>query len=366
MIFFENTTVQERIRNLFANALQRERLAHAYIFYGQEGAGKEAFALELAKALNCESHESRPCQTCPSCQKISRMQHPDIRYLFAMSKQMTNEEVSAMLKLKASNPYIGLPVSGHKNISIDQIRELKNEAKYAPYEARKRMFIIYGADYFSREAANSFLKLLEEPPENLIIILIAEDFQSMLDTIRSRCQPVYFPGFTDNEVTAIVQKYAGGQEDLIPKIRMARSNVKKVLEMLDSDYEEKRTLIQSFIKSVTVDQFLNVSQQVDAMTQRRDKNYILELLDLLLLWMRDTVHYQILKDSQDLINLDKAETIEKFAEFSRQADMENIIRLIEEAGRDIRRNAHPALTLICLAVDLHDELAKLAPHKEVA
>jgi DNA polymerase-3 subunit delta' len=346
--------------------LQRGRLAHAYIFYGQEGAGKEAFALELAKALNCESNESRPCQTCPSCQKISRMQHPDVRYIFAMSKQMTSDEISAILKLKASNPYIGLPISGHKNISIDQIRELKNEAKYAPYEAQKRIFIIYGADYFSREAANSFLKLLEEPPQDLIIILIADDFQNLLDTIRSRCQPVYFPAFEDAEVTAIARQYSDHQEDIVPQIRIARNNVKKVFEMLGSDYDEKRQLVYSFIKSAAADQALNVSQQVELMTQKRDKNYVLELLDLLILWMRDAVHFQTLNDRQDFVNIDAADSIEKFAVYYKNAAMAELVRLIEQAGRDIQRNAHPALTLICLAIDLHDELVKSALHKDVA
>ncbi len=366
MDLFGQSFVQNRIKTIFSQSISSDRLAHAYIFYGSEGSGKEAFAFELAKALNCSSSEQRPCGLCPSCIKISHLSHPDVKFIFAVSKQISSDEISQFLKIKTANPYSALPITGHKNIPIDTIRELKNEAKYAPYEAGKRFFIISGAEYFSREAANSFLKLLEEPPDDLMIILITDDYHALLDTIRSRCQPVHFPQFNDEEIGQIIQRYSPTEKDIAPLIRIARNNVKKIFELLDSDYDEKRQLIYGFIKSVAADNILPISQTIDQMTQKRDKNYVVELLDLLILWLRDALHYLILKDRQELINLDYAESIEKFSLFFQNSNLEKLIAIVEQAMLDLEGNAHPALTLMNLAIEMKNELKPLAPGKETA
>lgn len=365
MNLFGQSFAQNRIKTIFSQSITSDRLAHAYIFYGSEGSGKEAFAFELAKALNCSSSEQQPCNNCPPCLKINHLNHPDVKYIFAVSKQTSTDEMTQFYKIKAANPYLVLPITGHRNLSIEIIRELKNEAKYAPYEAAKRFFIISGAEYFSREAANSFLKLLEEPPDNLIIILITDDYHALLDTIRSRCQPIYFPQFSDEQIQQILERFSPTDKDVVPLIRIARNNVKKIFEMLDSDYNEKRQLIYGFIKSVAADNILPISQTVDQITQKRDKNYVVELLDLLILWLRDALHNLILKDRNDLINIDYAESIEKFSIFFQNSNLEKLIEIVEQTMFDLQRNAHPALTLMNLAIQMKNELKPLAPEKEI-
>ena len=97
MNLFSNSVVQERVKNSFTQSISNNRLAHAYLFHGIEGCGKAAFAFELAKVLNCSSNEERPCNQCPSCIKINHRQHPDIRYIFPVSKQ-TNPEIESKLE----------------------------------------------------------------------------------------------------------------------------------------------------------------------------------------------------------------------------------------------------------------------------
>ena len=81
MNYFSKFGIQQKARNHFRNSLLNNRLAHAYLFYGPEGTGKDAFALELAKTLNCKDGETRPCYTCPSCQKIAHFNHPDVHFI---------------------------------------------------------------------------------------------------------------------------------------------------------------------------------------------------------------------------------------------------------------------------------------------
>lgn len=364
MGLFEFSTIQPRVKDFFIQSLKNDRLAHAYILYGREGRGKEAFAFELAKVLNCSGVEHKPCNECPSCVKINSFNHPDVKYIFPAPAKTAAKNLTEILHQKMQNPFLPIDIPGHKNISIDMIRELKNEAKYAPFEATKRVFIIYGADYFSREAANSFLKLLEEPPDNLLLLLITDNYYSLLGTIRSRCQAVYFPEFGTNEISSILERFEVTDADIDSLIRISQFNIKKIFRILHSDYQQKRELVYQFLKAVAADNYFSISELIDEITSRRDKNHILELLDLLILWLRDALHFLVIKNSDDFINRDYEEAIQKFAEFFCETNFENVIRLVENTYYQIQHNAHPALSLTNLSVEMHKLLVKKKPIKE--
>ncbi len=360
-----HTVVQERVRTFFSQSIERRRLAHAYIFYGPEGTGKTAFAIELAKHINCESSEEKPCHTCPSCVKIQHFNHPDIRYIFPRSSQMNYKEINALIRDRARNPYKAFHIAGHKNIAIESIRELKNEAKYATNEAARRVFIIEQAEYFSREAANSFLKLLEEPPSNLLIILTTEDINALLETIRSRCQPVYFPLFSDDQVHQIISQYETVESDILPLIRIARNNVKRVFQMMHKDHSAQRDLAYRYLRAVAGGDVIKISEIIDEMTRKRDKNFVLEILELIVLWLRDAVHHNILEDQAELINIDYSDSIRKFAEYYAGSPFDLLIERVERTYREIEHNAHPALSLTNLALDTKDLLMRKTNVEEV-
>ena len=356
MEFFTQGIIQDRVRTFFTKGIENNRLAHAYLFYGEAGRGKAAFAFELAKALNCDNADTIPCNECPSCVKFNNLSHPDLQYIFPVSKQTKTETITDLLKQKAKNPYSSVDIEGHKNIPIEKIREFKNEAKYAPNEARKRFFIIDGSEYFSREAANSFLKLLEEPPQDLMIILITNDRNALLDTIRSRCKPVFFPAFSEGEIKSIVHKYHPVDFDLVPIIKIAQNNLLKIFQLITSDSDEKREHILKYLRALASNQMLELANVIDFLCQKRDKNYIIEFLDLLILWLRDAYYHQLMNNECDYINVDFKEPIEKFANFYMNVNINLIIELIEQAIRDTERNAHPSLTLTNLALQINEQL----------
>ncbi len=362
MNYFENSFVQDRVKNFFINSINSNRLAHAYLFYGEDGTGKEAFAFELARALNCTSEDSRPCGQCPSCIKINHLNHPDIKFIFPFANQKTpektNEQIAKIIADKRKNLYRDSEFTGHKNIPIDAIRELKIESKYAPYEASKKIYIVSDADYMARPASNSFLKLLEEPPENLLIILTTNDQNSLLETIRSRCQPIFFPKLSDEQIVKIVNRYEKVEMDLIPLIRIAQNNINRVFSLIHSDSDSQRELVYRFLGTIASNNMLLVSNTVDEIIKGRDKNVVLEILNLLILWLRDSLHYSILNENSDFINIDFTQKIEKFVTIYQNADFNLMIGLTEEAYNDIEHNAHPALTLINLAIGIKNHLIK--------
>jgi DNA polymerase-3 subunit delta' len=364
MNYFTQTVVQERVKDFFKHGIENDRLAHAYIFYSPQGSGKEAFAFELAKTLNCTSDSSRPCGECPSCKKIAAFGHPDVKYIFPLKKKTPQNEIIELIKNKAQNPYAAMPVSGHVNIPIEMIRTLKDEAKYAPYEAKVRFFIISGAEHLAGPAANSFLKLLEEPPKNLIIILITNQLDSLLDTIRSRCQPVYFPAFNTDEIMKIVKKYAEADDTINNKISVAQHDIEKVFELLYNDTSSELEMVYKYLRSLAGGNFFEVSLIIDEMVLKRDKRHSLEILNHILLWFRDSFHYSLTKDSSNFVNLDYVELICKFSDYYPALDYDRIVTLIEHAEMDMNGNGHPSMIFFNLAIKIKEELQKKNQQKK--
>ena len=157
------TIGHDKAINNLDRSLAEGRLSHAYLLAGPRQVGKMTLALELAQAVNCLEAE-RPCGECVQCSRIARGLHTDVRIVGL------DTEASRVL------------------ISIDQVREVQREASLKPFEGRSRVFIFDGAENLSEEAANSLLKTLEEPPDQVVLILLTSDLGALLPTLVSRCQ----------------------------------------------------------------------------------------------------------------------------------------------------------------------------------
>lgn len=156
---------QTKALTLLRRALESGRLAHAYLFSGPDGVGKTTVALDLAAVLLCRAPEGEhPCGRCPGCLKFRTGNHPDF--------QRIRPDGAA--------------------IKIDQIRELKKALTFAPFESRQRIVLLEEVHTMRREASNSLLKVLEEPPAGNLLLLLGDAGGSILDTIVSRCQVIPF------------------------------------------------------------------------------------------------------------------------------------------------------------------------------
>jgi len=352
MNYFSERIVQPRVKSFFEQVLQHDRLAHAYLFYGAEGRGKTAFAFALAQLLNCQADGPRPCDVCPSCTKIKHLSHPDVKYVFPISKSAKEKELRDLYKKKAANFFKKLPIRGHLNISIDSIRELKNEAKYAPFEARKRVFIIENVEYFNREAANSFLKLLEEPPDDLLLLLTTSDMNNLLDTIRSRCQPVMFPPFTEKEIEQIVTQTEPTDADIGTLARINDFNISRVFESLTIHDDNLREWAVSFLRGAATANFTSMNGIVDKLAGFKDKNKALAFIEQVSLWLTDAFRYHTTGLTDMIVNRDMAESIQKFTHHFGLLPYDDLFPKLESASQAIKGNGHVALTLTSLGVEL--------------
>ena len=180
---FEDVVGQEHITTTLKNQIQNDRIAHAYLFCGTRGTGKTSTAKVMAKALNCLNPvNGDPCNACEMCKKINEGLAIDVTELDAAS-----------------------------NNGVDKIRDIIDDAKYPPQEARFKVYIMDEVHMLSMGAVNAFLKTLEEPPANVIFILATTDPQKLPITILSRCQRFDFKRISKSDISDRLRKIVGAQ-----------------------------------------------------------------------------------------------------------------------------------------------------------
>jgi DNA polymerase III subunit delta' len=358
MEYFKDFKIHSKILSQLQFAFEKNKLAHAYLFYGSEGSGKEAVAIELAKLLNCEDENSKPCNKCNACNKINKLNHPDVKYVFPLSSKWKPEDISKRMHNKSQNIFAPVDQEGVTNISIDKIRELKNETKYPPYESKQKVYIITEADKMNRESANSFLKLLEEPPDYLTLVLITSSKNVLLDTIRSRCRSIYFPILSDDEIIEVVKIFHPITDRILKVIKFSQGNLKKVFGSLEEDYESKQKLVLDFLRAAASGSAVKISNVVDEMFKKRDKNFLIEILNLVILWFQDVIHLVTLSEQKALTNFDFTAELTKFSNAYSESDFEKIISILEESIQNVKRNIYAPLLLTVLALRIKESLIK--------
>jgi DNA polymerase III subunit gamma/tau len=208
---FKDLVGQEHVTGTLANAINNDRVAHAYIFSGARGVGKTTAARILAKALNCVNGPTpEPCGVCDSCKEIAAGSSLDV-----------------------------IEIDAASNRGIDQIRELREMVRYAPAASRSKVVILDEAHMLTGEASNALLKTLEEPPDRVIFVMATTEPENLEDTIRSRSQHFHFRALTFNEITERI-KYIAKEEGLTIAdgavaviARMAEGSMRDSLSLLE-------------------------------------------------------------------------------------------------------------------------------------
>ncbi|GAB6190328.1 DNA polymerase III subunit delta' [Desulfocastanea catecholica] len=252
---------QDKAKRMLSRSLAAGRVPHAYIFKGPEGVGKRLFARGVAAAVNCRDKERiGACGVCSSCKKFRSMTHPDFQVV---------------------SPEKGV-------IKIDQIRRLTRELSYPPYESAMRVVVLEDVQTMRREAANSLLKTLEEPPENNLLILTAETSQEILATLISRCQVVPFSRLSvDDTVTILVQQ---GVEREAARLlaRLSEGSPGKALLFHQTEMIGLWRKLVSFLSNKAIDPDRDVGELLQlAENMASLKEDLPSLLGLLKIWLRD-------------------------------------------------------------------------------
>lgn len=286
---------QQTLTNININVLNRllamekkDRLAHAYLFLGPTGSGKKETAVALAQALMCETRSKSEgdsivqtaCEKCPSCRQIAAANHPDVR----------------VIESSLAEP-----------IKIDLIRELIDHSHLRSFFGNKKIFILLNIENFVDAAANAFLKTLEEPSPDTILILTSSVPENVIETIKSRCQVIYFAVDPPEKLAQWLVAEQGVAADeahfLAYYAEGSRGRARRLAE--DQFFKRKNQIINSFILIESNDYFVK--------NILADKAKIRELLDVLLSWVRDAMLIKSGVSVDSLIHLDRLEDLRRFA-----------------------------------------------------
>lgn len=306
-ISFSDLKGQERARVFLTRVLASGRLAHAYLFRGPDGVGKQLCAKIVAAAVNCRGTAGDGgCGSCSSCRKFLSGNHPDI-----------------------------VVISPEKGtIGIDRVRELSKSLAYPPYESEMRVVILEDVHTMRSEAANSLLKTLEEPPEDNLLILTAESSSEVLPTIVSRCQSVPFFGLPVEQCAAVITSIDRdvSEEEAVMLAELAEGSPGKAILF------RKRELVETWKRVVEVIE-MGETGTVSGVLKAAEllaglKEDLLPLLGLIRIRLRDWM----LRD----------------AEAGKHTAEKHLLRLavLENAERQLARNCNRALVCEVLLFNL--------------
>ena len=292
---FDRILGQEQPKKILKNALQSSNVAHAYLFHGQESIGKKQIAIELAKSLNCASPiKGDACDECTSCRKIENRTHPDFFFV---------------------EPIKNTPTAREAVIKIEAIRELQRKLAFHPYEGKVKAAIIDNADLMNLQAANSFLKTLEEPPSATILILISSNPFKLLPTLISRCQTIQFQPLTHENIKKILKEIMTeqmiGNDTLAFRTLRSRGSVKKALAEDIENIVNIRKEIVSLLETISFDRMDVVFSQAKSWASQSDQWEIIlnELMEL----VRDLAFFQSGCSESEVYNRDIAKRLKLLA-----------------------------------------------------
>ena len=374
---WNNIIGQERVKNVLRQALEGRKLPNAYLFSGPEGIGKDAAALELAKAVNCTDPSTggtESCGVCDSCKRISDFSSPLLVFVCALAnensmKEKDKDEMNSALRdelaSKGADAYHNIHIAKAVTIGVDQIRDLRMRLAQSMTGGRKRVVIVSEADMMNQQAQNAFLKSLEEPHENTLIILTSSNPARLLPTIHSRAQELRFDMLSPDEIATALQ-----ERDNLPReqseflARLAGGSYSAARSFVDEDIATLRAkVIEMMLAGVTRNR-QGVMAQIDSLIPRAGGGSFLEkrqsveqFLHLLSLWLRDALAISS-GSAGSVYNIDQIERIEKFTtKFATPQKLITAMRAVDIAKRNTRLQLQLRPVLLTMMMDIEDALA---------
>ncbi len=345
MYFWRDIRGQERPKKILEQAVERDRIHHAYLFTGLEGVGKRLTAMTFSAVINCKNRPEGDfrdaCGECSACRKIANGQHPDVMPI--------------------------APEDGSRTVKIDQIREVQQAAAKQPHEARSRMVVIDEAHNMSEEAANALLKTLEEPATRMRLFVITDRPHQLLETIISRCQRLRFSALELAEVRAALrERFEEGVEGdegdeegegegydettIDVAARYGGGSLGRSIHMLESGLlSSRRELIEQVLDGDPrrIAPILELAEDLG-----RNNEQLADQLDVLKLFFRDIMVASVSGSDTDLINPDLSELVETYAGRLGTRGAADRLEAIREAQSDIDRNVNGQIVLESLLPEL--------------
>ena len=318
MAGFHDILGHEQIIAHLQNAIEEDKVSHAYIFNGPEASGKMMLAEAFAMALQCEGEGKRPCLECRSCRQAADHNQPDIIYV---SHEKPN------------------------TIGVDDIRtQINNDIDIKPYSSHYKVYIVDEAQKMNQQAQNALLKTIEEPPAYAFILLLTTNADCFLQTILSRCITLNLKAVKEDKIKEYLMKHyqiPDYQADICAAF--SQGNVGKAIQLASSEEfgELKASVLQLMKRLEDIDLY----EMTGAVKQIAEyKLSVNDYFDLMMIWFRDVLYLKATNDVDGLIFKDEVYDIKKQAAKRSYQGIETILEALEKAK--IRLNANVNFDLV--------------------
>jgi len=323
---------------LLQSAVTHERLAHAYLFHGEDAIGKRLTAIRLTQALSCEhppeTDSLDSCGACRSCRQIEARTHPDFFIIEPDPEQTTQQ------------------------IKIEQVREIEHQIMYRPLVGERKVCVIDNADRMTIGAANALLKTLEEPPAHSLFLLISSRPAALPATIRSRCQALRFttPARTQVEAALILKRELPPADARF----LAIISEGRIGEALTADVKDTHARRQELVELVRPQSLQSIGSVLSSAEAIAKGGRAQDMLAWLARWIRDLVLIQVGGDRDQLLYLDDLATLEAYAQQANTDSLLDLLCEIEMTEQRATRNLNLQMALEMILLRLRGAVA-IAP-----
>lgn len=368
---FSDILGQEHLKNHLIKSTDNGRISHAQLFVGDEGSGVLPMAIAYAQYILASTSNDKEASNL----KCSKLMHPDLHFAFPVatndsvkSKPVSNNFLEDWRNFIAKSPYgnlfewlqsIGIE-NKQGQIGVDEAEEIVKSLKLKSYEGGYKIMIIWMAEKMHISAANKLLKLLEEPPEKTVFLLVAENEENIITTIKSRCQILQFPILSVADIAKGLIEKEGTDPPIAEQIsNQADGNFNKALHLLHNDNSDEqfekwfivwvRAAFKAKGNAVVIQELIKWSETIAKSgreTQKRFLNYCLQFFRQAMLLNYSADELVFLEPKSPGFN------IEKFAPFIHSGNILDINNELNDAIYHIERNGNPKIILLDLSIKL--------------
>jgi DNA polymerase III subunit delta' len=373
---FSEILGQEHIKNHLTQSADLGRIPHAQLFVGPEGSGTLPMAIAYAQYILCNNQNGENSGSNEACNlKFQKISHPDLHFVYPTvstekvdKKPKSIDFIADWRQFISQNRYGGLfdwySVLGVQNkqgeIRVDDAQEILKSLALKSYEGGYKIMIVWMADKMNIAASNKLLKLLEEPPEKTVFILISENEEDIIQTIRSRCQVLHFNGLSEHVIAEALISREQIEPKLATKIaHQAQGNYNKALHLLKDDSEEfpfeqwfvvwVRAAFKAKGNAAVIADLIQWSEQIAALgreTQKKFLQYCIDIFRQALLHNYETPSLVYFEPTVEKFSIDK------FAPFVNGNNIHEIFQELSDAIYHIERNGNAKIILTDLSIKL--------------
>jgi len=373
---FRNIIGQEKIKTKLLKTVKENRVSHAQLFLGQKGSGKMAMAIAYAQYISCKNKQADDsCGVCSSCIKFNKLIHPDLHFIFPLantpqiqnptSKVYYNDWREYMQNCKnypdLNEWFVKIGTENKQGIiSTRDCLDLIHTISLKPYEAEYKIMIIWMVEKLFHSAAPKILKILEEPPEKTLFILISENQDNVINTILSRTQIVKIPKISDEDLSVYLNSnFDYPEDDIKNAVHLADGNYREVIRLIEDNEEEKyyynlfRKWMQLCYKRdlIGLNEFVGKISKIGREKQKSFFRYALRVIRQCVL-----SNY----GDEKLIRLigDEHTFVKNFSPFINTNNSVTITSELNSSLYHIERNANPSVLFLHLSLKMHKLLTR--------